>query len=154
MPLTKLLLVPDQENYSVDDNDSVVQTKVDGGPARYRLDYVGASMQVETTWTLNPDEYQYMRAFYNFCNKGADPFFCDLILDEPTLRTYVCRFKPNTFKLSKVRGHSFQVKVTLEVTPNDTGLDYAQIVEDFVPDTYTAPPAPIDWGLDDPWVDP
>ena len=150
----KLLLVPDQENYTVDDNDAVVQTKVDGGPARYRLDYLGSSMQVETTWTLNPDEYQYFRAFYNYCNKGADPFLCDLIIDAPELRTYVCRFKSNTFKLNRVRGSSYTVKCTLEVTPNDAGLDYAAIVEDYVAPVYEAPPAPIDWGLDDPWVDP
>ncbi len=144
----KLLLTPDQDGYTVEDPDSVVATKVDGGPPRYRRDYFDASLKVEVTWTCTPDEYQYLRAFYNYVNKGADPFLLDLLINTPTLQTYVCRFKPGTFKLTSVKGYMFKVKVTLDVQPNDGGVDFASIVEDFVQPPYEAPPPPTDWGVE------
>lgn len=144
----KLLLPPDQDGYTVEDGNNVVKTDVAGGASRYRRDHLGSAMKVEVTWTLEPSEYQYLRAFYNNINKGADAFALDLLIDAFELRTYICRFRPGTFKLSRVKGASFQVKATLDVDPNDQGLDYAQIVQDFTVPEWSAPPPPVDWGVE------
>lgn len=154
MPTPQLLVVPDQDGYEVEDNNSVVFTKVDGGQSRARRDYLGAAINVTVTWTLSPDEFQYLRAFYNYVNKGADPFLLDLLIESATLRTHVCRFKPGTFKIAKVKGATITVKAQLEAAPNDEGLDYADIVANYEPPAYEAPPAPVDWGTEEPWVDP
>lgn len=143
----KLLLKPDQNGYQIKEAKDVVSTELAGGKARYRRDLLNASVEVEVVFTCDPDEYAYLRAFYNTVNKGADAFNIDLLLDTPELRTYVAHFKPGTWKLSNVKGHSFQVKVTLEVIPNNSGLDYNNVVDTFVPaDDYDPPPPPGNFG--------
>lgn len=144
--MLKLLLVPDQTNYSASSSVDVVMSKVDGGQPRYRRDVLDAPITVELQFTMDPQEYQYLRAFYNYINKGADAFLMDLLIETPALREYAVNIKPGSWKLASVKGHSFVVKFTVEAHPNDAGLDYAQIVADFTPEPYVAPPAPTDWG--------
>lgn len=146
--MLKLLLTPDQDTYAVAEGETVIATKVGGGPPRQRQDLLDAETTVEAQYTLTPAEYQYFRAFYNFLNKGATSFLCDLIIETPGLRTYVARFKPGTWKLSSVKGISYKVKVTMNVSPNDEGLDYAALVEAWEPEPYEAPPDPVDWGIE------
>jgi len=148
MALATLLLAPDQDSYTIDDGDEIIATKVDGGPPKMRRNFLGSYYDVTVQWTLNPDQYQYLRAFYNYVNKGADEFYLDLLLETGELRTHVCRFKAGTFKTQSVKGYSFRVKCTLEVAPNDEGLDYADIVSTYAEPPYVAPDPPTDWGIE------
>lgn len=144
--MIKCKLSPDQTNYAIKEGKDTVMTELAGGRARYRRDLVGSSVEIEVQWTLNPTEYQYLRAFYNYLNKGADAFIIDLLYETATMREYIAQFKPGTWKLSGVKGQTFTIRSTLEVMPNDEGLDYASIVSNFTPEPYVAPPPPADFG--------
>jgi hypothetical protein len=144
--MLKLLLKPDQNSYQVKEDKTVVSTQLDGGASRVRRDLLNAAMEVECQFTLSPYEYQYFRAFYNQVNKGSDPFLIDLLVDSHELVEYVAIFKPGSWRLSKVRGLSFEVKIQLEVIPEDEGNNYANIVANFEPEEYVAPPAPVTFG--------
>lgn len=146
--MIKLLLTPDQESYSVADGEDTISTKVGGGQPRVRRDLLNAESTVEVQWTLSPAEYQYIRAFYNYSNRGADSFLLDLLVETETLREYVCRIKPGSWKLSSVKGSTFKVKCTLLVASNDDGLDYAAIVSGFTPEPFISAPDPVDWGIE------
>lgn len=144
--MIKCKVSPDQTNYAIKEGKDTIMTELAGGRARYRRDLVGSSVEIEVQWTLNPTEYQYLRAFYNYLNKGADAFVIDLLYETATMREYIAQFKPGTWKLSGVKGQAFTVRSTLEVMPNDEGLDYADIVSNFTPEPYVVPPPPSDFG--------
>lgn len=144
--MLKCKLVPDQSNYQIKEGKDTVSVELGGGAARYRRDLLGSAVEIEIQWSLNPTEYQYLRAFYNYLNKGADAFLIDLVFETATLQEYVAHFKPGTWKLSSIKGQSFTIRTTLEVTPNEEGLDFAAIVSGFVPEEYAAPPAPETFG--------
>jgi len=144
--MLKLQIVPDENNYQVTNDRDVIATKVTGGAARLRRDVFDATMQVQVQFTVDPTEYQYLRAFYNYAGRGADKFLIDLLIETSELTEHVAQIVPGSWKLSQVRGHSYQIKMTLEVHPNDTGLDYADLVNNYTPEPYVAPPAPISYG--------
>ena len=144
--MLKLQLTPDQANYQFAASNDVIRTKVAGGAARYRLDQLNSDQGVDIQFTLNPTEYQYLRAFYKYCGLGADPFLMDLILETPDLQEYVAHFRPNTWKLTAVKGNSYTVKMTLDVAPNSHGINYAELVNNFTPEPFVSAPPPTDWG--------
>lgn len=146
--MMKLAITPDQENYTASDAEDVISTKVGGGPPRMRMDLLNSETKIEVQWTLNPAEYQYIRAFYNYIHKGADSFLMDLLLESPTLAEYVVRIIPGTWKLTSVKGTTFKVKCTLSVAPNTDGIDYVALVENYTPEPYVPPPDPVDWGIE------
>ena len=146
--MMKLKLTPDQESYQATDGEDVIVSKVGGGQPRYRLDLLNSDAKIEVQWTLSPSEYQYIRAFYNYCNKGADAFLMDLILEDSGLAEYVVRIIPGTWKLTSVKGATFKVKCTLSVAPNTDGINIADIVNNYEPEPYVPPPAPVDWGVE------
>lgn len=152
--MIKLLLSPDQDSYTVTEGEDTIATKVGGGQPRMRRDLLNADSKVEVQFTVNPTEYQYIRAFYNYTNRGADQFLIDLIVETGELREYIARIIPGSWKLTSVKGHTFKVKFTLTVASNDDGLDYADIVTNFTPEPYVPPPAPVDWGNEEGYVDP
>jgi hypothetical protein len=143
--MLKIQMAPDQDSYQIKENKSVLSVQLDGGQPRRRRDQLNMVVEVEIGFTCTPIEYQYLRAFYNVTGKGADSFLIDLILDEADLVEYVANFKPGTWRLSKVNGLTYEVRTTIEVQPND-GLDYAAIVDAYEPETYVAPPAPVNFG--------
>jgi hypothetical protein len=113
----KLILPPDQSGYSVTDGSEVIRQQLDGGLGRYRADILNASREVNCQWTVGPDEYRYLRAFYN-TNKAL-AFSIDLYLDEPELTEHVAHFVPDSFSLSSQSGLTFVVNARLEVEPID-----------------------------------
>lgn len=140
--MLKLLLRPDEQSYTVEEPSVALQTDVKGGPNRYRRDVLNQTMKATVQFTLGPNEYQYLRSFYQVVNKGVDPFMIDLLIETSELRTYVANIVPGTWRLSKVIGHSFTVRFELEIQPNDDGLDYASMVAAFEPFEYI-PPGPL-----------
>lgn len=118
MPLPKLLIVPARDGYSADDaDDAVLRAKVSAGPARTRLDMLGAVSDVAATLHLDPGEYQYWRAFFRGpIAEGSLPFLMDLLLDLPELTEHEVKLA-SAPRLSGQRGLLHVVQLRLEVKP-------------------------------------
>ncbi len=131
MTLPKLVLRPDTQGYSVQDGEDVIAIELDGGAGRYIRDKWGSTSRVAVTWTLLPMQHSYLRAFYNTTiQKGALPFLCDLILDDPEPIEHVCRIVPNTMSLGSQQGYAYISSCTFEVEPilADTETDQALVM--------------------------
>ena len=116
--MLKLAIPPDKESYSVEDGESTLAVQLEGGAARYRADYIGATAKITVKWTLDAQKYDYLRAFYRQTNDGADSFLADLIFDRSVPTEYECHFIPKTFKLNGHSGATYIVTAQLEVAPN------------------------------------
>lgn len=125
MVLPRLLLLPEQNGYSYASPRDVIGIALDGGLSRTRRDIVGSAAIVSVTWFLDLEGYQYLKAFYNgACNRGTSPFTMELLLDQPYLELYTCRFLPNSFQMDKPNGFSRTASARLEVTPiEDAAMD-------------------------------
>jgi len=118
MTLPKLQLRPDTQGYSVQDGEDAFAVELDGGAGRYSRDKWGSTSKVAVSWTLLPNQYQYLRAFFNTTiAKGSLPFLCDLILDYPSPLEHVCRIVPGTMNLGSQQGYAYVSSCTLEVEP-------------------------------------
>lgn len=113
--MQKLILRPDQENYQLEEGVSVVASKLLGGGSRQRMDILYAPAKLTCQWTVDEDEYNYMKTFYRFIGDGTQPFLMDLLVNDSVLTEHTCRFYPNTFKLAAVKGRMYKITATLEV---------------------------------------
>lgn len=129
--MLKLLLKPDEQGYQVREPISAHRVELYGGASRYRTESLDVDSLVDCQFSLNPSSFQYLRAFYNYADQGADDFLIDLVIDEHTPREYQARFRPGTWKLSDVQGYRFRVRLSLDVVANTSGLDFAAIVDGF-----------------------
>lgn len=135
--MQKLALPPDNSGYASTEGVDVLVAKVDGGPARYRRDFIGATSTVNVTWrNVTKAGYAYLRAFYNTAvARGSLPFLADLILDSADLIEHECYFVPGSFGTQSVNGGVlFDVTAQLEVKPLpiDDALNQSYV------DVYTA----------------
>lgn len=125
--LRELIIPPDQDGYSVEKSaESVIRIQLDGGAGRYRQDLFGVSDLVSCQWILDGNQYNYLQSFYRLQSSGSMPFMANLIIGHAELKPYECRFMPNSFKLTGVKGLAYFCSATLECTPiedSDTGLD-------------------------------
>tara|TARA_Y100001973_G_C5206110_1_gene341641 strand:+ start:471 stop:947 length:477 start_codon:yes stop_codon:yes gene_type:complete len=129
--MNKMTIPPDQSGYSVTDGNEVVATKLDGGASRYRRDILGATSTVTVQWSVGPDVYRYLRAFYKTATaNGSSPFLIDLLLDEPSLTEHKAYFVPGSMRLQSQKGLQYVVAAQLEVTPDlpDTAYDEAIVL--------------------------
>jgi len=116
--MAKLLLLPESSGYVYSLANEVVAVELEGGLTRSRRDVVGASSFVECQWTLNREDYQYFRAFYNFeTDRGASPFTIDLLLDQPYLQEFTAKFVADSLRLSEHQGLMYRLSARLEVVP-------------------------------------
>lgn len=115
----KLILPPDQSSYSVVDGEENLRQILDGGLGRYRRDVIGASSTVNCQWTVDRNNYQYLRSFYNIITESASPFLIDLYIDAPYLTEHTAYFIPNTMRLSSQSGLTFTLTCQIEVEPID-----------------------------------
>jgi hypothetical protein len=130
MPLQKLQIRPDKSGYSFKYGPSAKSTKLDGGSSRYRADYDGANTQIEVTWILKPNQYDYIMAFYRKgTGNGSLPFLIDLILEGHTITEYTAHIVPGTFGLANQDGDAYTVTASLEVegNPPSAATDQATI---------------------------
>lgn len=124
--MMKLALAPDQDGYTVDWANSAVASKLDGGASRLRRDYIGAPAKIGCTWTCTQEEMDYLMTFWRVTKEGTTPFYMDLIMSSPALTTHVCRFRPNSFKVSGIKGKELfkvQAVVEAEPLPSDDAFD-------------------------------
>jgi hypothetical protein len=129
--MTKLLLNAKVDGFKVQFGDNVISTKLEGGPARYRLDKIGNPHIVSVTFVLTAQAYTYLMAFYRTeLQYGALPFEIDLkATDKAPLATYSAHFLPNTLQLIGLIGEVYTVSAQLELIPlaTDTEADEALI---------------------------
>ena len=120
MTLQFCYIPPDQNGYAFTDGKEVLSVQLDGGASRYRKDILNANVNVTVQWTVDRDQYNFLRVFYKKrTESGSLPFMIDLYLDDPyTLTTHVAHFVPGTFGLKSQKGLSFVVGATLEVKPS------------------------------------
>lgn len=123
--MERLLLRPNSEDYSQQEGSEVISVSLDGGAARYRRDKVGATRTVNASWTMNPRQYQYWRAFWHTATKrGALPFLCDLVGEDGTGPIqHVCSFIPGSVSMPAQQGLTYSQAATLEVKPNPVDDD-------------------------------
>lgn len=126
MPLPKLSLSPDQAGYTTADaDDAVLRAKVSAGPARQRLDMLGAPSMVGVGFSLNRNQFQYWRSFFRTTiAEGSLPFLIDLILDQPDPVEHEARIIPGSVRLSALSGLRYSVAVTMEVKPVGQDSDF------------------------------
>lgn len=115
----KLKLSPDSTGFTVLDGNTNVAIQLDGGDPRVRADQLGAASLVTGQWTLGPEDYDTLRAFYRTGTFfGSMPFLIDLVgVDGSELTTYVARFVPGTFKLLSQSGLTYIQGASMWVTP-------------------------------------
>jgi hypothetical protein len=128
--LSKLMLTPNQDSYSVSRNHpGYVRTDLEGGAGRYRRDLEGSTQKITVKWTLDKNDYTYLCAFYRTFLDSMTGFRIDLIVEDEGLAECRAWFMPGTMKLNRQRGHIYESQATLEVeTPEyDIELDYALV---------------------------
>lgn len=120
MALPKLYLLVPQEGYSLDDGDAVLRAKVSSGPSRMRLDMLDAPMAVAVALVLEPQEFNYWRAFHRTTiARGSLPFLMDLMIDSPDVAEYQVQIVPGSVKTG-VQGTAHLVQMELEVSMSET----------------------------------
>lgn len=129
----KLKIPPDSAGYTVSAGAMAAQSQLEGGLSRFRADKENPASRVMVQWTVSPDKYRYLRAFYHTTKHGALPFLIDLVLDESTPTEYEAHFIPGTWNLREQKGQSYTVSTELEVVPTTpVDLTYEEgIVIDF-----------------------
>ena len=144
MSFERMTVLPDEGSYGYGSDNSIVSNRLDGGASRSRRDQINSASVINCTWTVNPADYQYLRAFFNYyTNRGVKPFLIELILDQPYLEVYQAKFIANTFETPELAGNAYIVSADLEVVPNHDpefdemvlhiyelgGMDYLNILE-------------------------
>jgi len=138
MTLLKFAIPPDNNGYSFTDGEEVLSVALQGGASKYRLDILNANIRLNVQWTLDRNQYNYIRAFYkSVLISGSLPFLLDLYVDNPfELTEHECYIIPKTFGLKSQKGLSFVVGCSLEVKPVamtsenlNTGLVYGLFQE-------------------------
>lgn len=120
MSLPKFRYSPDSSGYSVEDPDEVLSVQLAGGAGRYRRDRIDSSSLVSVSWTFDPTEYRYFRAFYrSVLGRGSTPFLIDLVIDHALLEEYTAYFVPGSVTLGQQRGLAYEVRAQLEVLSNE-----------------------------------
>jgi len=134
--MDKLVLLPSSTRYAADNGKGALYTELDGGAGRLRRDFDTPNAEATLQWELRQSAYEYIQVFFRHSTKnGALPFLLDLVLDDAFLTEYTCRFKPDTFKLTRVKGltHTVQAKVEVEQPIPDQDYDalYIFIFENY-----------------------
>ena len=147
MTLERMTVLPDEASYSYGSDNSVISNALSGGMSRSRIDQINSAAIISCSWTVNPSEYQYIRAFFNFyTSRGVKPFLIELILDQPYLEVYEAKFVANSMVTEDNEGLSYTIEAELEVVPKydpihdeliliiyeQGGMDYINLFERFV----------------------
>lgn len=103
------------DSYTVDKSaDEYSRVQLDGGAGRYSKDLFGISDLVGLTFVLNPDEFDFLKIFYNVAARSGEEFIMNLLIDSFDLKPYKCRFIPSTFKITGSKGFATFVSATVE----------------------------------------
>jgi hypothetical protein len=131
--MRKLPYLPDSDGYGFTDAVEAIMVQLDGGPPRVRSDMLNGPVMLQASWTLDRDEYEYMRAFYRVAiERYGGKFTCDLLIDSSVLTEHDCIFVPGSMKLMQQRGHMYVVGCTLVVTRKPMDIDNEIAIMDII----------------------
>jgi hypothetical protein len=134
--LPELAIPPDSSGFSDQPSDGIVEIQLDGGAPRQRADKIGNLDVVSVRWSVGPNGYNYLRAFYRAVAlppNGPTPFILKMPIDtsDPS-EEHQCVFQANSFKLASQQGLQWVVQATLYVLPTTVDPnDDAQHIADF-----------------------
>lgn len=112
---------PVSDSYGFIPAYNVIETKLDGGASRKRMDIIGGVHTINAQWILRPSEYtKFMGFMRDEAAQGTSPFLVDLVSDVGIVMPHICRCVGGLPRLSQQRGEAFWVTGTLEVTPTPT----------------------------------
>lgn len=122
------LIPPDSQGFNVLAGNSSVSILLDGGGPRVRQDQLNVVSRIGCQWTCNPEDFNYMMAFYRTgTSYGTVPFQIELVgIDSSTPAMYVAQVVAGTWKLASQEGLEYTLQTQLWVMPlNDTSNDAA-----------------------------
>lgn len=129
MAILSLKIIPDQASYSLDFGEEFLAVEMEGGPAYYRQDQLGASVHLPgVTWTTDEAGWEYLRAFYQLTGAKGLPFAVQLFVNDATLVYHEAHFQK--IGLVSTDGPIFVVRANLEVTPLPIADADAQAIVD------------------------
>lgn len=106
-----------QSGYSAEIGDGVISQELDGGAPRYRRSLKGVMHTAGIQWIVDQAGYQYLMAFYRvWARNPAQPFLCQLCIDNAPVEDYECFFSGSP-KLSGKTAKVYTVTATLRVKP-------------------------------------
>ena len=111
--------IPDRDGYSVTELDKTVTIPLEGGYPRERTDLIGATSIVNCSFTFGSREnYNKFQKFW-LAYKGRPQWFRIRLLtdmDTPAerLRLHSAQVIVDTYRMTQVRGHHWEVSMQLE----------------------------------------
>lgn len=146
--MRKLKLIPTNTSYSVSLADGNVSNKLKGGRSRVRKQSIGDVNVVSVSFVLDPDQYQYLMAFYRVViDKGALPFLMDMITEDSRLVTHKVTMIPASFNLGSQQGLAYTVNFQVEAEPLDSNGDKdSQTIQNYESNKNIYTPPNQGWG--------
>jgi hypothetical protein len=113
---------PIRDGYSATMSYPVIETKLEAGQSRRRLDHLFAPHTVNLNWILtSPTDYNRFMGFFNTTiHNGTDTFFLDLLTNIGVPTKHRVRVAGDLPKLTQQKGLAYWVSGTLEVELNPT----------------------------------
>lgn len=116
-----LPFAPVSDSYGFIPAYNVVETKLDGGASRKRVDIIGGAHTINALWILRASQYtQFMGFIRDEAAQGTSPFLVDLVSDVGIVMPHICQCTGGLPRLQQQLGEAFWVAGTLEVTPTPT----------------------------------
>lgn len=128
--MQRLSIIPDSSSYTASPQAGYNRVALIGGPGRYRSDSIDNAAIYDCTWLLDPEDYQYLAAFYRYFERKLEPFIVSLVLDSGDIQDYIAKIIPNSWRLISAKGLAYTVSCQIEAVPAtlpDTAFDDALI---------------------------
>ena len=111
-----LAIIPEKASFSIQDLGEAPFAGLDDPAPKFRAGYVNVIKRVAVSWQVNPEYYEYLRAFYHATANGSLPFKINLFYESHLLETYLAYFVPKTFVMNNFDGHTFIIQAELLIT--------------------------------------
>jgi hypothetical protein len=116
--MMKCMVSPSQAGYSAQPGNEAIAVQLDGGAPRVRADQLGGAYLITVQWTIGPEDFDYLMAFYRTGTKKASlPFTIDLLLDSAEITEYTAYIVPGSWKFSGKQGLTYTIDAQLTVLP-------------------------------------
>lgn len=116
-----LSYMPVRDSYTFTPAYNVRETKLDGGPSRKRLDFLGGTHTITPTWILDKGNYTAFMAFFRErVQYGSRLFRMNLLSDFAFVMPHLCTPIGGLPKLAQQSGDAYFVSGAFEVVPNPT----------------------------------
>jgi hypothetical protein len=113
-PVLPASFLPIVEGYSFNAPQGVYRTEVQGGMARYAMQYDRGTQEFKVTMIMNPDKFLIWNLFFlRVIKKGSISF--DMQLDSGFgVSTHTCNIVPGTYNANLVNGTFYSITFSVE----------------------------------------